>query len=231
MYSGNFGLFKNDITGKHIWLWKIHKTDTTRSMYIDPLTGEETDEKEVFTNGNSKDLRPWRLIYEMSAEEALPYITFAPPDASGFADEQNVFSAGAALSRMRKHKDLLFQEWQQAASYASDAMEKYQESKRLCDVAQERWNKYMFSNDVWMYYVHAKHRADDTVDWTWYAPREIAKTIQPGDTLKVETSRGPQLAIATWVAQSKEFMDHKSVIENVSQKIRDQKLRDKENKE
>ena len=64
-------------------------------------------------------------------------------------------------------------------------------------------------------YIHGKHDATNVIEYCWYANPSLAKEIHVGDTIRVHTSRGEQLAIVTRIEHSDKYMEHKRVIEVV----------------
>ena len=212
MNQGNIGLFKND-AGNYRWLWKVHWPGTASgtTWYMDMITGETMSARDVTDSQNDNTAKDWVIERELSPEEALKKITFAPGDPEQFKRRltaEQLYRKKAELEKKldnaRRKIDESITEWQNWNKKRNEltraVMDVNAEINALNDESRE------------LYLVHASHSAADEVDYCWWADKELAEKLEPGDLISVDTASGTQLAIVRRVEATRNWADHKKVI-------------------
>lgn len=212
MNQGNIGLFKND-AGNYRWLWKVRRPGDVSGApkYMDMITGEMLSTLDVTDNLNNSTAKDWVIEHELSPEEALKKITFTPGRPEQFKRQltaEQLYRKKAELEQKldvarRKINDSLteWENWNKKRDELTRAiMDVKGEINTLNDENRE------------LYLVHASHSAADEVDYCWWADKELAEKLEPGDLISVDTAKGTQLAIVRKVETTQKWADHKKVI-------------------
>lgn len=212
MNQGNIGLFENDV-GQYRWLWKVHKPGAIGGppSYYDIVTGEEISALNVTDCTRDGFRKEWAIVYELSPEEALAKINFIAVDPDEYKREKT------AEELYRKKVQLEGKlEWacdnvmNAIANWKSATSKRNTLKEAIKDVEAQISALDTDARDL--YLVHASHTASDDVDYTWWADKELAEQLKPGDLISVETSRGIQPAIVRRVEVTRNWAPHKKVI-------------------
>lgn len=215
MHQGNVGLFEHRETGKYAWFWKLWDQQSGRPVYVNLADKSVVGEKEVETT-DTKDERPWRFVDEIWQCDMLRLFTFDMPEPDEYIKQKSIYEKQKDLARDQKLlKDLL--DKQEQIRMASDDL--YNRIQTLSQKIASRTDELRCADKDWsgFYYIHAKHHAADGQDYCWYADDDLGPTIMPGDTILVDTSRGHQLALVTWVERARDYRTHKKVIANMTE--------------
>lgn len=212
MNQGNIGLFKND-AGRYRWLWKVRRPGATSGTveYMDMITGEMWPTSDVTDNRNDGTAKDWVIEYELSPAEALKRITFAPGNPEQFKRQLTAEQLYRKKAELEKKLDrarmnivdsiTAWENWKKKRDELTRAvMDVNAEIDALNDENRE------------LYLVHASHSAVDEVDYCWWADKELAEKLEPGDLISVDTARGTQLAIVRKVEVTRKWADHKKAI-------------------
>ena len=208
MKQGNIGMFRNRETGVYAWLWKVSDPDSMSSSYfINMDNGEHISDYTVMSTKSEikQSQKEWQLIMELSPDNALKYIHFTPPDSETCCRENIARGLADRVSKLEAKVDAARKEW-------SKAFDKYKNLGDTLRSAKEELDKFKDGGDVVYHYVHGKHHATDDVDWCWYATKDIADQIKPGDVILVDTRYGEAQAVVTSIEEASEYRPHKQVI-------------------
>lgn len=210
MYQGNIGLFVNTLTGENVWLWKVRRDQGM--VFIDLFKKKMIPQSEV---DDAKKLKGclYRLVNEIDAATAMRYLTFSAPDPQEIIKEKSVFDMAAQAANMEKEIDRLNMIIEEASDRERNAMMQRDnlrydlgKLKYQLEAAKQHTGGYLFT------YVYGKHSAENTIEYCWVIDPALAKRVKIGDTIRVNTSRGQQLAIVTRIEKSNEYKDHKCVV-------------------
>lgn len=212
MNQGNIGLFKND-AGNYRWLWKVRRPGDVSgtAKYMDMITGEMLSVLDVSDNLNVGGAKDWVIEYELSPEEALKRITFAPGDPRQFKRQlttEQLYRKKAELEKKLDNARVKISE--SLTEWDNWRKKKCELSRAVMDVQAEI--DALNDENRELYLVHASHSAADEVDYCWWADKELAEKLEPGDLISVDTARGTQLAIVRKVEATRNWADHKKVI-------------------
>lgn len=212
MNQGNIGLFKND-AGRYRWLWKVHRPGDVSGKveYMDMITGEMMPMSDVTDNLNIGSAKDWVIEHELSPEEALKRITFAPGDPRQFKRQLTAEQLCRKKAELEKKLDNARRKIDEYITEWKNQVEKRNELTRAVMDVNAEINALNDENRE-LYLVHASHSAADEVDYCWWADKELAEKLEPGDLISVDTAKGTQLAIVRKVEATREWADHKKVI-------------------
>ena len=214
MNQGNIGLFENNKTGERAWLWKLHSPTEKRPFYINLLTKETYKEQDVESFKVDSLDKEWTILRELNANETAACFAFTQPNI--YVPCRSLRALAGVVKNLKEEKDKAFCKFSDYVKKSSAARKMYEDLRDKYDAANKRFQEALDGKTESFCYVHAKHHATDAVDWCWYADPELAKTIHPGDTIAVDTSRGRALAVVTSLEYSNEFFNHKCVLENLT---------------
>lgn len=212
MNQGNIGLFKND-AGRYRWLWKVRRPGDVSGKveYMDMITGEMLPMSDVVDVLNAVGAKGWVVEYELSPEEALKRITFAPGDPRQFKRQLTTEQLYRKKAELEKKLDV-------ARGKIADSMAEWDNwRKKKCELSRAVMDvnaeiDALNDENRELYLVHASHSAADEVDYCWWADKELAEKLEPGDLVSVDTAKGTQLAIVRKVEPTRQWADHKKVI-------------------
>ena len=212
MNQGNIGLFKND-AGNYRWLWKVHWPGTASGTiwYMDMITGETMSALDVTDKPNDNTAKDWVIEYELSPEEALKRLTFAPGDPRQFKRKLTTEQLYRKKAELEKKIDNARVKIDESLTELDNwRKKKYELTRAVMDVSAEI--NALNDENRELYLVHASHSAADEVDYCWWADKELAEKLEPGDLISVDTAKGTQLAIVRRVEATRQWADHKRVI-------------------
>lgn len=209
MNQGNIGLFKND-AGNYRWLWKVRRPGD-KAEYMDMITGEMWPMSDVKDNLNDGTAKHWVIEYELSPEEALKKITFSPGNPEQFKRQLTTEQLYRKKAELEKKLDNARVKISESLTEWDKWNKKRDELTRAVMDVQAEINALNDENRE-LYLVHASHSAADEVDYCWWADKELAEKLEPGDLISVDTARGTQLAIVRRVEATRKWADHKKVI-------------------
>lgn len=212
MNQGNIGLFKND-AGRYRWLWKVHRPGDVSGKveYMDMITGEILPALDVTDNLNNGCAKDWMIEYELSPEEALKRITFAPGNPEQFKRQLTAEQLCRKKAELEKKLDNARRKMVESLAEWENWKKKRDELTRAVMDVQAEIDALDDENRE-LYLVHASHSAADEVDYCWRADKELAEKLEPGDLISVDTAKGTQLAIVRKVEATRNWADHKKVI-------------------
>lgn len=212
MNQGNIGLFKND-AGNYRWLWKVRRPGDVSGKveYMDMITGEMLPLSDVIDNLNIGSAYDWVIEYELSPEEALKKITFSPGNPEQFKRQLTTEQLYRKKAELEKKLDNARRKISESLTEWQNWNKKRDELTRAVMDVQAEINALNDENRE-LYLVHASHSAADEVDYCWWADKELAEKLEPGDLISVDTAKGTQLAIVRKVETTRQWADHKKVI-------------------
>ncbi len=212
MYQGSIGKFENKVTGDSRWLWKVRAPGGAgRPAYLDMETGEWVDSTTITDTNTDGYMKDWVLTLELTTEEAIKCLQFSAPDDTVLHRKREVgdlLRQRADLKADIWHTDNKISSLMEEVGRLSDRRGKAK--LRLWEIDQKLMQYPEEERCMWL--VHASHKADDTVDYCWYADKALAETLSPGDVVVCETSRGEQRAIVRKVDKTFDWEPHKKVL-------------------
>lgn len=215
MYQGNIGLFVNTITNEKIWLWKVR--DKNGVFYYDVYARSVVPSSDVEDTMGKITVKRYRIVYELPADVAMRSIHFRHPDIEKAIEdavkEKSLYDMAAEVEASQKEIARLTGIIDQAAETERNAVAQrdnlsydLEKLQHQLEAAKKQTDGYLFT------YVYGKHSANNDIEYCWYINPELAKEVKTGDTIRVNTSRGQQLAIVTRIEKSNEYKNHKSVV-------------------
>ena len=212
MNQGNIGLFEND-AGQYRWLWKVRRPGALSGSqsYYDVVTGEEVPIISVTDCTKDGFRNEWAIVYELTPEEALAKINFIAVNPDEYRREKTAEELYRKKVQLEEKLECAYDNVMNAIVNWKSAISKRDALKEAIEDVEAQINA-LDTDARDLYLVHASHTASDDVDYTWWADKELAEQLKPGDLISVETSRGIQPAIVRRVEVTRNWAPHKKVI-------------------